>query len=109
MTNINKKNTAVTETTFYILLALTEPRHGYAVMQKVIELSEGTVTIGAGTLYGAFTKLQADKLIKIVDEDSRRKYYQITGNGLDMLQDHLLKLTIMVDKGQRMLADSRKV
>ena len=78
-------------------------------MQKVKELSEGTVTIGAGTLYGAFTKLQADKLIKIVDEDSRRKYYQITGNGLDMLQDHLSKLTIMVDRGQRMLADNRKV
>ena len=107
MTNINKKNTAMTETTFYILLSLTEPRHGYAVMQKVKELSEGTVTIGAGTLYGAFTKLQADKLIKIVDEDSRRKYYQITGNGLDTLQDHLSKLTIMVDKGQQMLAGSR--
>ena len=44
----------LTESTAYILLALSEPLHGYGVMQKVEHISEGTVRIGAGTLYGAF-------------------------------------------------------
>ena len=37
------KNLPVTETTFYILLALLEPAHGYRIMQKVEELSDGHV------------------------------------------------------------------
>ena len=44
----------LTESTAYILLALSEPLHGYGVMQKVKDLSENTVAIGPGTLYGAF-------------------------------------------------------
>ncbi|WP_369814324.1 PadR family transcriptional regulator [Lysinibacillus sp. FJAT-14745] len=37
----------------YILLALREPLHGYAMMQKIEEMSEGSVRIAAGTMYGA--------------------------------------------------------
>lgn len=44
---------ALTEVTFYILLALCEPRHGYAVMQFVAERTGGRLELGAGTLYGA--------------------------------------------------------
>ena len=36
----------LTESTYYILLALVEPLHGYGVMQKVDQLSEGTVAVG---------------------------------------------------------------
>ena len=41
-----------TEATAYIPLALVEPLHGYAVMQRVDEMSQGTVKVGPGTLYG---------------------------------------------------------
>ncbi len=40
----------LTESTYYILLSLVEPLHGYGIMQKVDVLSEGTVAIGPGTL-----------------------------------------------------------
>ena len=50
--NLNKY-LPLTETTFYILLSLKEPSHGYAIMQKVEELSNGRVRIAAGTMYGA--------------------------------------------------------
>ena len=40
----------LTESTTYILLALSEPLHGYALMQKVEEKSQGTVRIGPGSL-----------------------------------------------------------
>ena len=49
----NAKGGALTEVTFYILLALYTPRHGYAVMQFIEEKTAGRLSLGAGTLYGA--------------------------------------------------------
>ena len=46
-----KKYRPMTETTYYTLLAVTEPRHGYAIMQFVSELTEGRIRLGTGTLY----------------------------------------------------------
>ena len=54
------KGGALTEVTFYILLALYTPRHGYAVMQFIEEKTGGRLVLGAGTLYGALNTL-ADK------------------------------------------------
>ena len=39
------KNLPLTETTYYVLLALLEPAHGYLIMQKVEELSNHQVKI----------------------------------------------------------------
>ena len=50
----------LSEATYYILLSLVEPLHGYGVMQKVETTSSGTVSIGPGTLYGAFTTLEKE-------------------------------------------------
>ncbi len=77
----------LTETTFYILLALNEPGHGYFIMQKVEELSEGKVRIAAGTMYGAIENLLSRKLIEpFPGEDKRRKMYIITQLGKDVLR-----------------------
>ena len=46
------KHLPLTETTYYILLALLEPGHGYVIMQRVEDLSDGDVRIAAGTMYG---------------------------------------------------------
>ena len=51
------KGGALTEVTFYILLALYTPRHGYAVMQFIEEKTGGRLVLGAGTLYGALNPL----------------------------------------------------
>ena len=73
----------------HILLALREgERHGYAVMRDVERLSDGTVKMGPGTLYGAIKRLLADGLIEESAErpdpeldDQRRRYYRLTGLG----------------------------
>ena len=44
---------ALTETTYYILLSLYHPQHGYGIMQETQQLSGGRVRLAAGTLYGA--------------------------------------------------------
>ena len=72
----------LTETVYYILLALTEPAHGHAVMQKVEELSHGQVRPTAGTMYGAIENLLKKKLILYLPgDDLRRKVYIISDFG----------------------------
>jgi DNA-binding PadR family transcriptional regulator len=88
MCSMNRdRNLPLTETVYYILLALSEPAHGYLIMQKVEELSNGQVRMAAGTLYGAIENLLKSKLIEPVkSEDSRRKVYVITQHGRHVLQ-----------------------
>jgi len=87
----------LTETTFYIMLSLLEPSHGYAVMQNVEQLSENKVKIAAGTLYGAFENLVRQKLIKAVaTEDTRRKVYVLTAEGKEVLKLEIQRLKHLV-------------
>lgn len=90
-------NLPLTETTFYILLALFKPAHGYAIMQKVEELSNNQVKIAAGTLYGAIDNLLKLNLIELVKtEDSRRKIYVITEKGREILLLDLERMQHMI-------------
>jgi len=94
-----EKYLPLTEGTFYILLALVEPLHGYGVMQKVEVMSEGTVKIGPGTLYGAFQALEKEGLIIKTGEEERRKSYALTTKGREVLQKQINRLRIMVRNG----------
>lgn len=89
----------LTESTYYILLALVEPLHGYGVMQKVERLSQGMVKIGPGTLYGAFQQLEKEGLIIKVGEEERRKSYALTTKGKTVLYDQIKRLEIMAKNG----------
>lgn len=90
----------LTESTTYILMALAEPLHGYALMQKVEEMSQGTVKIGPGTLYGAFSQLEKEGLIEMVKEADRRKSYVVTAKGRTVLREHIRRTEILVINGQ---------
>src|SRR5262245_66051782 len=73
----------------HILLALGDDElHGYAVMRRVEELTDGAVTMGPGTLYGSIKRMLADGLIEETAErpdpaldDERRRYYRVTATG----------------------------
>jgi DNA-binding PadR family transcriptional regulator len=93
----------LTESTTYILLSLAEPLHGYGVMQKVRQMSDGAVEIGAGTLYGALSTLQEEGLIEKVHEGKRRKSYLMTAKGVRVLEGQIRRLEIMTREGARVL------
>lgn len=76
----------LSETMHYILLALREPRHGYAVMQEIEKMSHGDVILAAGTLYGAIENLNKHGWIEPVGSEGRRRIYQITEEGSAVLQ-----------------------
>jgi len=89
----------LTESTYYIMLTLVDPLHGYAVMKKIEEISKGTVKVGPGTLYGAFTLLEKEELIVKVKEEDRRKSYVLTPKGKNVLMNQIKRLEIMTQNG----------
>ncbi len=101
MANDFNKYLPLTESTAYTLLALSEPLHGYGVMQKVEQMSQGTVKLGPGTLYGAFTTLENEGLIVKVGEADRRKTYALTEKGKNVLKEHIRRSRILVENGER--------
>ena len=96
---------ALTEATYYILLSLYTPQHGYGIMQQAEALSHGRVHLAAGTLYGALNTL-CDKgwIIQLpVDDGSRRKEYRLTQNGLGILVNEVRRLRELADNGEEIL------
>ena len=89
----NAKGGALTEVTFFILLALHQPRHGYAVMQFVEERTGGRLALGAGTLYGALNALQEKGWIAPWGGDGgRKKEFLITDLGREAASGELARL-----------------
>jgi DNA-binding PadR family transcriptional regulator len=89
----------LTEATYYIMLSLVKPQHGYAVMQTVETMSLGTVKVGPGTLYGVFATLEKEKIIAKVKEEDRRKVYTLTPKGKKILVAQIRRLEIMTHNG----------
>ena len=83
--HICKVYVPMTETIFYILLCLREESHGYNIIHKVEELTEGEIRISPGTMYGSLSKMEKDQLICFVREEEKRKTYCITDLGKDVL------------------------
>ena len=98
---------ALTEATYYILLSLYAPRHGYGIMQQTEEMSGGRVRLAAGTLYGALNTLcEKGWIIQLPsDAGSRKKEYRLTEKGLMALRAELKRLKELTDNGEKILGE----
>ena len=101
------ENLAQTESTYYILLSLYQPRHGYGIMQETKALSGGRVRLAAGTLYGALNSLCEKGWIQLlpVESGSRKKEYQLTKTGLEVLKRELARLEELAANGRTILKE----
>ncbi len=107
MERLRKKYIPMTETAFYILMALREPLHGYGIILKVEDLTKGRMRIGAGTIYGTLSKMEKDKLIVVVGTEDRRKIYQHTASGKDLLEEEVGRLRTMLSEYEGSEEDGR--
>jgi DNA-binding PadR family transcriptional regulator len=100
----------LTETVYYILLALHAPLHGYGVMQYVHDMSGGRTNLGPGTLYGALATLTEKGWITPVDVESgdRKKEYLITDVGRHVVAREIERLEELVGNGRRVRAEEEK-
>ncbi|NNE97091.1 MAG: helix-turn-helix transcriptional regulator [Acidimicrobiales bacterium] len=85
------------EPTFFILSALASgPAHGYLVMQRVAELSDGRVRVRPGTLYSALDRLLDDGSLEVESEEvvegRSRRVYAITGAGREVLTAQVFRI-----------------
>ena len=94
----------MTESMYYVLLALFRPNHGYQLMQAITEVSNGRIQMGPGTLYGILTRMQKEGLIEMKNDDGRRKTYEITKYGELALRAEYRRLQAMIEDG-KMLTD----
>ena len=83
--HIKKVYVPMTETGFYILLCLREDSHGYGIVRKVEELTDGEILLSPGTMYGSLSKMEKDGLIEFVRKEEKRKIYRITALGTQVL------------------------
>ena len=90
--HIRKVYVPMTETAFYILLCLKTPNHGYGIVQTVERLTEGAIKLAPGTMYGSLSKMEKDGLICFVREEEKRKIYEITDLGREVLQTEIARI-----------------
>ncbi len=96
-----------------VLLALDEePLHGYALLTRVAEQSDGFIAPGPASLYRVLAALQTDGLLEEADDyehphsnDPRRRYFRASGLGRAVLRAELRRLagilTAARDRGIR--------
>jgi len=100
----------VRDATFHILVALArEERHGYGIIQRVSELTDGAVRLGPGTLYGALDRLTAEGEIVATRTETvggrERRYYRLTDGGQRTLTAEVARRAAVVAAAQAEVAD----
>ncbi|MEK4970050.1 PadR family transcriptional regulator [Cytobacillus sp. FSL R7-0696] len=92
-----KSEGQITDSMFYIMTALTRPRHGYAIMSLIEETTQGRIAIGPASMYTIIKKLLKQEWIYLQDgSDSRRKVYELTNQGKVVLKGEMNVRKLMV-------------
>jgi DNA-binding PadR family transcriptional regulator len=89
---------------FHILLALADgAMHGTALMEEVLERTDGAVRLWPGMLYGSLRDMAAGGLIVEVDpprdaptEGGRRRFYALTPAGRGALRGEVERMAAFV-------------
>jgi len=100
--HIKKVYVPMTETSFYILLCLRETNHGYGIVQKVKEMTEGDIVLAPGTMYGSLSKMEKDGLIRFIREEDKRKIYSITDLGSEVLNLEMKRIARLYNNMKEM-------
>lgn len=88
---------------FHIMLVLADADlHGYGIMQRIEEQSNGIIQMGPGTLYTTIKRLLERGWIEEIEppataDDPRRKYYQLTGFGSRVVEAEARRMAKVVE------------
>jgi len=87
--------------TFHILMAVVDSdRHGYSIIQDVVERTGGRLRLSAGTLYRSVQRMLDQGLLTEPRtrpapelDDTRRRYYRITPLGLAVARSEAARMS----------------
>jgi len=91
----------MTETMYYILLSLCDPRHGYGIFLHVRTITDERLKLAAGTIYNSLSRLERDGLISPHSQTERRKIYAIKPLGMSVLQQEVKRLEELALNGRK--------
>ncbi len=100
-----KKNQSITESTFFIMIALINKRHGYGIIKYLKE--KYSFQLGSGTLYGVLKNLESKKLINIYENS--KKEYKINTKGIKILNEEIERLKKQIEIGNNELKQGEKI
>lgn len=99
--------------TLLILISLAgSPKHGYAIMRDVNELTRNNPKLVPGSLYLKLAKLTESELIKVSGKGAGQTgnettEYALTERGRELLRQNLLRLMSLAQTGQIRLENSQ--
>lgn len=93
----------LTEPMYYVLLCLKMPIHGYGIMQKINQMTDGLVKVGPGTLYNLIARFEKEEIVEQVSKINKKKIYVLTDKGLELLNEELCRLKRLVSDGEEIL------
>ena len=64
------------------------------------ELTDNEVILGPGTMYGSLSKMEKDGLIHFIREEDKRKIYEITELGTEVLNLELKRISRLYRNAQ---------
>jgi DNA-binding PadR family transcriptional regulator len=93
--------------TYLVLLALAQGQaHGWAVIRRIREITEGATNPSSGSLYLAMVRLAERGLLEeaeapAAETDERRRYYRLTAFGRRVLEAESARLASLVAAASR--------
>jgi DNA-binding PadR family transcriptional regulator len=78
------------------------PKHGYAILQDTEQ--EVGIVLGPGTLYAALARLEERGYVRPLPGEERRRPYEITAAGAQVLQERLRAMRRFAARGLSRLA-----
>lgn len=93
---------------FHILLSLADQDlHGTAIMEEVLQRTDGSIRLWPGTLYGALGEMADQGLIREVEppaeaptEGGKRRFYAISRRGRVVLAEEVSRMDELVRLAQ---------
>ena len=76
----------LSESSFYVLYALRQERHGYDIIKWTQEITGGEYKISVGTVYNILIRMEDQGWIYSTRKEERRIYYRLTDLGESVLQ-----------------------
>ena len=93
----------LTDSIFFTLLVLTEPIHGYLIMQKVAEITDNNIILGPAAKYTTLGKMVSVGWIEDKEIDNSKKEYHITSKGMEVLEKNLKLRQFLLDVAKKFI------
>lgn len=95
----------LTEPMYYVLISLLNEKCGVDIMKNVLDISNGRVKVGPGTLYVLLGKFEEEHMIIETSRVGRKRVYKITNKGKEILECEYKRLKTLVAEGREFLEE----